>query len=47
MKLTKNVLQNLSDIVRWASRYPIPVNFSKVFQMNKVYLMYAYMDSIY
>ena len=35
VKLTKNVLQNLSDIVRWASRYPIPVNSSKVFQMDE------------
>ena len=35
VKLTKNVLQNLSDIIRWASRYPIPVNSSKVFQMDE------------
>lgn len=35
VKITKNVLQNMSDIVRWVSRYPIPVNSSKVFQMDE------------
>lgn len=35
VKLTKNVLQNLSDIIRWASRYPIPVNSSKIFQLDE------------
>ena len=35
LKLTKNVLQNLSDIIRWASKYPIPISSSKVFQMDE------------
>ena len=33
-KLTKNVLQSLSDIIRWAARYPLPNNTSKVFHMD-------------
>ena len=35
LKLTKNVLENLSDIIRWASKYPIPISSSKVFQMDE------------
>jgi len=33
-KITKNVLQGLSDIIRWAARYPLPNNSSKVFRMD-------------
>lgn len=33
-KLVKNVLQNLTDIIRWAARYPIPTMASKVFKMD-------------
>lgn len=33
-KITRNVLQGLSDIVRWAARYPLPNNSSKVFRMD-------------
>lgn len=35
VNITKNVLQNLTDIIRWASRYPIPVYSSKVFQLDE------------
>ena len=33
-KLVKNVLQNLTDVIRWAARYPIPIISSKVFKMD-------------
>ena len=33
-KLTKNVLQSLSDMIRWAARYPLPNNSAKVFRMD-------------
>ena len=33
-KLLKNVLQHLTDIIRWAARYPVPNNPSKVFEMD-------------
>lgn len=33
-KLIKNLLQNLTDIIRWAARYPIPTMPSKVFRMD-------------
>ncbi len=33
-KLVKNVLQNLTDIIRWVARYPIPTMPSKVFRMD-------------
>ena len=33
-KIIKNVLQNLTDIIRWAARYPIPTMPSKVFRMD-------------
>ena len=33
-KFIKNVLQNLTDIIRWAARYPVPNNSSKVFEMD-------------
>ena len=33
-KLIKNVLQNLTDIIRWAARYPVPNNPSNVFEMD-------------
>lgn len=33
-KLVKNVLQHLTDNIRWAARYPVPNNPSKVFEMD-------------
>ena len=33
-KLVKNVLQHLTDNIRWAARYPVPNNSSKVFEMD-------------
>ncbi len=33
-KLVKNVLQHLTDIIRWAARYPVPTIRSKVFEMD-------------
>jgi hypothetical protein len=33
-KLVKNVLQHLTDYIRWAARYPVPNNPSKVFEMD-------------
>ena len=33
-KLVKNVLQHLTDNIRWAARYPVPNNPSKVFKMD-------------
>ena len=33
-KLLKNVLQHLTDNLRWAARYPLPQNPSKVFRMD-------------
>jgi truncated hemoglobin YjbI len=33
-KLVKNVLQQLTDNIRWAARYPVPNNPSKVFEMD-------------
>lgn len=32
--ITKNVLQSLSDMIRWAARYPLPNNSAKVFRMD-------------
>ena len=33
-KLVKNVLQHLTDNIRWAARYPVPNNPSNVFEMD-------------
>lgn len=33
-KLVKNVLQHLTDNIRWAARYPVPNNPSKVFEID-------------
>lgn len=33
-KITRNVLQSLSDVIRWAARYPLPNNSAKVFRMD-------------
>lgn len=33
-KLIKNVLQHLTDNIRWAARYPVPNNPSNVFEMD-------------
>lgn len=33
-KLLENVLQHLTDNLRWAARYPLPQNPSKVFRMD-------------
>ena len=33
-KLVKNVLQYLTDNIRWEARYPVPNNPSKVFKMD-------------
>ena len=33
-KLVKNVLQHLTDNIRWAARYPVPTIRSKVFEMD-------------
>lgn len=34
-KLVKNVLQSLSDMIKWAARYPIPKTLSKMFQIEE------------
>ena len=34
-KLLKNVLKHLSDVIRWASRYPVPTSPSKVFEIDQ------------
>ena len=34
-KLVKNVLQHLTENIRWAARYPVPNNPSKVFEMDQ------------
>lgn len=34
-KLVKNVLQSLSDMIKWAARYPIPKTLSKIFQIEE------------
>lgn len=33
-KITRNVLQSLSDVIRWAARYPLPNNSGKVFRLD-------------
>lgn len=33
-KITKNVLHGLSDMIRWAARYPLPNNSAKVFRID-------------
>lgn len=34
-KLVKNVLQSLTDMIRWTARYPIPKTLSKMFQIEE------------
>lgn len=34
-KLLKNVLKHLTDVIRWAARYPVPSSPSKVFEMEQ------------
>lgn len=34
-RLLKNVLKHLTDVIRWASRYPVPTSPSKVFEMDQ------------
>lgn len=42
-KLVKNVLQSLSDMIKWAARYPIPKTLSKMFQVeNNVPIICVY-----
>lgn len=31
----KNVLNHLTDVIRWASRYPVPISPSKVFEIDQ------------
>lgn len=33
--LLKNVLNHLTDVIRWASRYPVPTSPSKVFKIDQ------------
>lgn len=33
--LLKNVLNHLTDVIRWASRYPVPTSPSKVFEIDQ------------
>lgn len=42
-KLIKNVLQSLTDMIRWAARYPVPKRLSSVFHVdNNVPLICVY-----
>lgn len=34
-RLLKNVLNHLTDVIRWASRYPVPTSPSKVFEIDR------------
>lgn len=34
-RLLKNVLDHLTDVIRWASRYPVPTSPSKVFEIDR------------
>lgn len=34
-RLLKNVLNHLTDVIRWASRYPVPTSPSKVFDIDQ------------